>query len=376
MKVSPDFIILTEVWISTDEINLFCIDGYNSFGFCNDNYRAGGVVVYAKSRYRCSVVRGVDIQSADCLQLSCSVDSIEFIILAVYRLHSIPLAQFIEDIGSLITPFKGKNLIFTGDINCNILLDDRLSDSYLSQMASHGLNCLIDKPTRIVGDTQSCLDHCFIRFSQLKFTVKYNAHILHLGITDHSMIILELEVGRSCNRKDSSNKSNLVINFNELEAELQRLQWERVLDKSSVSAAFDLFISQLSDLIEKCKYSKSRNSSNALPDKLTPWISDYLFRGIDRRKKLYKLMISRPYDVNLKEYYKSFRNRLKSDLRKAKEEYYMNEFDNCSGNVRNQWRIVNRLIGEREPKVEVTSLVVNSHTVTDKERIAKEFIFY
>jgi hypothetical protein len=53
LKFSPHFIILTEVWIFTDEVNLFNIDGYNVFS-CNSFYRAGGVVVYAKSRYQCT----------------------------------------------------------------------------------------------------------------------------------------------------------------------------------------------------------------------------------------------------------------------------------------------------------------------------------
>jgi hypothetical protein len=56
LKISLDFIILTEVWISTDEINLYSIHGYNVFSCCNNYYRAGGVVIYAKLRYQCNVM--------------------------------------------------------------------------------------------------------------------------------------------------------------------------------------------------------------------------------------------------------------------------------------------------------------------------------
>lgn len=325
LNISPDFIILTEVWISTDEINFYNINGYNVFRVCNDNYRSGGVVVYAKSRYQCNEIRqSVDdgpIRSADCLQLRCSYDDVEFIILAVYRLHSVTIAEFLDDIDKLFISLKGNNLIFTGDINCNILTDDNDSTSYLSLMAGHGLRCLINEPTRVVGNSQSCLDHCFIRFNERKFNLDFKAQVLHIGITDHSMILLELDIEKNVNIKSSNNEYSSIVDLNKLDMELQQLQWDNVLAENSVSTAFDLFLESLLNVIDKCKFNNSRESKELV--KLTPWVSDYLCRGIYKRKKIYKLMSARPYDVRLKEYYRSFRNRLKLNLRKAKEEFYL-----------------------------------------------------
>jgi hypothetical protein len=90
------------------------------------------------------------------------------------------------------------------------------------------------------------------------------------------------------------------------------------------------------------KYSKAIKGRELV--KLTSWVTDYLCMDINRMKKIYKLMTARPNDVRLKEYYKSFRNKLKSNLRKAKEEFYLKRFNDCSGNLKDQWKIVNSLI--------------------------------
>ncbi|KAG8331570.1 hypothetical protein J6590_038378 [Homalodisca vitripennis] len=121
-----------------------------------------------------------DVRSADCLQLTCHTDSVDFVLLAVYRLHSIPIAQFLIDIEHLIARCVGKNLIVTGDINCNILADDVTADAYLGLMASYGLSSLIYEPTRIVGESKTCIDHCFVRFNKIMHNVKHDASILHL----------------------------------------------------------------------------------------------------------------------------------------------------------------------------------------------------
>jgi hypothetical protein len=122
---------------------------------------------------------------------------VEFIVLAVYRLHSIAITEFLDEIDRLQVGLRGENVIFTGDINCNLIADDNDSTSYLDLMASYGFRCLINEPTRVVDNSQSCLDHCFIRFNQIKYNLDFDAQVLHLGITDHSMIPFKLQIAKN-----------------------------------------------------------------------------------------------------------------------------------------------------------------------------------
>ncbi|KAG8298316.1 hypothetical protein J6590_018730 [Homalodisca vitripennis] len=64
--------------------------------------------VRARSCYQCSVDILTDVWSADCLQLTCHTDSVNFVLLVVCRLHSVPIAQFLIDIEHLIACYVKK----------------------------------------------------------------------------------------------------------------------------------------------------------------------------------------------------------------------------------------------------------------------------
>lgn len=45
---------------------------------------------------------------------------------------------------------SGSNIVYVGDINLNILEHIEIADTYLSMLASKGMLCLFNEPTRIV----------------------------------------------------------------------------------------------------------------------------------------------------------------------------------------------------------------------------------
>ncbi|KAG8295271.1 hypothetical protein J6590_083669 [Homalodisca vitripennis] len=119
---------------------------------CNEGYRAGGVAVYVQEGHECTgIVALHDMQSADCVQLTFHTGVSDFVLLAVYRLHVMSIHQYIKDIEQKIASLEGRNIIYTGDINCDILSDDINANNYLNLMAGLGLSCLVEEPTSIVG---------------------------------------------------------------------------------------------------------------------------------------------------------------------------------------------------------------------------------
>lgn len=71
LQSQPDIIVLTEIWVGGDEINYYSIDVYKMFYHCNDNYRAGGVLVYVMDRLVCSDVAILsEVRSTDCLLIT------------------------------------------------------------------------------------------------------------------------------------------------------------------------------------------------------------------------------------------------------------------------------------------------------------------
>ncbi|KAG8326441.1 hypothetical protein J6590_041124 [Homalodisca vitripennis] len=84
-----------------------------------------------------------DIQSVHCLQLTCHADNVDFVLLALYRLHGAPVGQYLTDLEQLKRSYDGHHIVYTGDINLNIRTESNVVDSYLGLMASHGLSCLV-----------------------------------------------------------------------------------------------------------------------------------------------------------------------------------------------------------------------------------------
>ena len=102
--------------------------------------------------------------TADCLKVTVDLASdIQLTILALYRLHSFDKYSFINELDRVLLKCGERNLMVIGDINLCILHEKPDSDHYKTVMASHGLEQLINSPTRTVGNSVSCIDHIFFR---------------------------------------------------------------------------------------------------------------------------------------------------------------------------------------------------------------------
>jgi exonuclease III len=171
LESTPDIIVLTEIWITNVEIDFYKIPGYNLFCHCNESYRAGGVAVYCRDSWPvCDVTPLTDIKSADCLLLTCVVGDARLSVLAVYRLQSFTIDHFTHDLEHFLSTCRSlKNFIIASDSNINILLDTNEVNNFLGCLASFGFKSVINEPTRIVGNSISCIDHIFIRCARVFF---------------------------------------------------------------------------------------------------------------------------------------------------------------------------------------------------------------
>lgn len=186
-NILPDLIILTETWINSSEIDFYNIPNYYSIAKCNDELRSGGIIIYIKNSIVCnSNLDVIKMVTADILKISVRVFKLEFHILALYRLHLFTIEQFVNEMERVLYSCKAiQNLLVIGDMNINILLNISLVDNYKMVMAVNGLECLVNEPTRIAGDSATCIDHVFARVS-CKNTKTVEATVIHSGLTDHA----------------------------------------------------------------------------------------------------------------------------------------------------------------------------------------------
>ncbi len=230
--------------VNKSELDHYKIRGYNAFSKCNDNYRAGGVAIFVRDPYCCyGVTEREDITSADVLLLNVKVnDNESFTVIAVYRLHSSRRVDFINQLDSLLDELNGENIVLIGDMNYDIFNESNESDDYISMLSSKGLLNLINEPTRVVGNSATCIDHVFVRFSNgfnRPISHKFTSKVFHYGITDHSTIVFSIEFPDKfkCIDEISINRTD----FTKLGNTLVSTDWSEVFSQRSVSLAFESF---------------------------------------------------------------------------------------------------------------------------------------
>jgi hypothetical protein len=130
-------IILTEIWISDIESQLYQISDYKLFVYSTENYRSGGVAVYYKYNIFTNFeVKGLDFQSGDALEIKLQYFSTELRITAIYRLHDYSIPNFVNELTEYFISsdvnVNSNNWIVIGDINIDLLkLDKREIDVYI-----------------------------------------------------------------------------------------------------------------------------------------------------------------------------------------------------------------------------------------------------
>ena len=106
---NPDIIFLTETWLSTEKNNItaeikeYGYVLYHKIRKHREKDRGGGVGVMVKSNIKCKSVPSKDYHSFECsitrVPLKCNK---YLLLIVVYRLQFIPVAEFIEEFNELL----------------------------------------------------------------------------------------------------------------------------------------------------------------------------------------------------------------------------------------------------------------------------------
>jgi hypothetical protein len=84
------------------------------------------------------------------------------------------------------------------------------------------------------------------------------------------------------------------------------------------------------------------------------------------------LSIRKPTEVNIINY-KTFRNKLNSDLRKQERSYYNELFNDKKTDMKQKWSVIKSIINKKKSSVTPTVIKINNKEIHDKSRIANSF---
>ena len=377
-------IILTETW-NSDQLH-FQIPNYKEYissAFIN---KAEGVSIYISHELDVKSVEFDAVDGCNSVFVLLSVNKLSLALTAIYRSHDRDVFFFLQN---LLDHLSQKSVhqyhVLGGDFNIDILKHNNHSSEYLNILSEYGFVSLINKPTRVCGLTETCIDHLF--FKGLK--IRGCAGIVYQSdVTDHFMTfgVLPLPVVNSVESEDRQAEgssvnggSNIksVVNFELLTILLSNERWEGVVCENDVDRAVEVFFEIFEEHIRSCSFPVRVKKGTK---KLKLWITMGIITSIKNRDKIHKRLKKEPFNLDLSNYYRRYRNILNRLIRKAKYLYFSKILLEANGDAKVLWEVVrlasNRIENHEGLGEDSEIKVLSGEKVTGGLNVANEFNSY
>ena len=285
-----------------------------------------------------------------------------FIVGSIYR-H--PHAQansfeYILDIHKSLI-LRNKPLFILGDLNDD-LLDTNPKLNKIIKSAK--LVQLINKPTRITPTRSSLLD--VIITNKPEIVIK--SDVFPCEIADHELISIEIDIVKP--KRQPVFKTYRCLTQYSPEILCDSLLSETpMLNSLLQSDDIDFQVNTFTEVFTKCLNSCAPMVTKQITRPPAPWITNNLEQEIENRNNIQRELKKDRLNITLRTQYKDKKKKIKSDIRKAKTDYFKNQFHTCRGNSSKTWNTVNRLI----PNKRNNSSIVDFE---DKMKKAEEFNHY
>ena len=236
--------------------------------------------------------------------------------------------------------FANIYLFIIGDLNVNILNDSLASQSFVNNLQSYHFIPLITKPTRFssTAHNPSLLDHIWTNELTL-----LTCGVIMTDVTDHCMTFLRYPISNM----DSEHLQNKIEfrlhneeNKNRFTSMLETFNWNSIAS-DDVNVYTDNFTKTIDFFYCKCFPIKVKYISNK--QLCTPWISSNLKKLISYKSQYFNLFRMGIVSDNN---YKTYKNKVKSILKKSKNQYYKTIFDRNKNCLKKTWKLIKSLVGK------------------------------
>ena len=382
-----DIMVFTETWLTKDKSDQCNFDGFQPIHHLRpiDNIfdhkkRGGGISIFIKN--------GINFKSREDLTLmlpfmeSCFIELTlnhkTYIIGGIYRTPDTNANIFIEKLNEMLEPLKTHHqIILLGDFNIDLMTDNAPKNTFQLCLQSNYLIPTITMPTRVAsrtgenGDivtTETLIDNIFINAN-----TKHQSGLIETLISDHYPIFITLpEITKDNVNSPVTTQYRLIEEFNmrSFDYALKQPTLQNVFQLNTAEIVHTTFDKEFNILYDKHFPIKTKTLKEK--DIQKPWICDRLKRCMKIRDNLGKLAKRNIVSPNI---YKTFRNKLTNQLRKAKQIYYSNKFQACDKNIKNTWEIINSVI-KSKPKINTLNIVDENDKQVEIETIPNNCIDY
>jgi len=364
----PDVIVISETWFSPTIVT--GLEGYNCFHTFREIRKGGGISIFVKNCYDCTLLSDISLikDDSELCSVKFRINNETVAIVGVYRPPDKDVHEFIDTISGIFAGFDLSCHVFlVGDLNIDLINPSIVESEFIINCYSYSYLPLVSEPTHVTLNKSSCLDH--IWYNQVN---DYNSGVIDLGISDHQCIFSSINMSvnnNSYNKQFRDHSPGALYMLSDAMTEY--------VNSFSIEANDDInFKTQnfLSGFLEKynncCPIRNKHLTSNR---KLKPWINNNLITCIN-----YKHLLFRQYKRGLINFdnYNVIKNFVTSLIRKAKSNYFNTKFKNNFNNPKETWKSLNSLTNRHKKRDVINEIRIGDETISESQKIAESFNEY
>ena len=379
---------------SPPDVSLYKLPGYKTYALgscCSSN---GGLICYISDTI--DVTPKIEIKNsrhweAIFLELN-GIDSNPIVIGNIYRPprsnnNNKSIENFINEFNPVISSLasENKSIVLAGDFNINVLqiANRQKFADFLDIMMASGFLPKITHPTRFAKKSASLLDQIFIKY-RTPSNVQSISGILYTSISDHCGAFTALPINIPVeNPKFVTIYKQDAESMSKFKNAIASADIMSKINKN-ISTDPNITYNIIEQEILKAKETHIPSKKvrfNKYKHKKKNWITTGILKSIHHRDKLYrKLKSCKSSDAIYETHklnYNHFNKMLTKMIKLAKSDFYNNEFDKYSNNIKKSWQTINQILNRDRSSTGFPShILVDNKKVHNKEEIANIFNDY
>lgn len=348
LDYKPDFLGLSEHWLTDEQLHTIQIDGYELVSsFCRGPGQRGGAALFCKKGIKCRErmdLTRLSIEGVfECAAIELKCSSRKLVVACIYRIpDNSNYEVFSQRFNELCEAAHKEvsNVAICGDFNIDLMEDsgDRNRADFLSLLNTYNLLQTIKEPTRITDSTKSCIDNVFVNSF-----ITFSALVIEAHISDHTAQYIQLDLTFKKQQNFVFRRNFSEYNISSFYDALKTESWTSVFDFTDVDDKWDSFLDTFTHYFDLHFPIKKMYLDSIKKPVQSPEIEEI-------KHKLNIYCILSKYFVECKQTYMNLKKQYQLLLRTARSTYYKNRLDRADNKPKITWQIVQELTNTNNKK--------------------------
>ena len=372
-------ILLAETWLTKTNTKRVNMPGYKFVGSHRKSKRGGGVgmLISQNLEFRVRDDLSLNIPNFESITVELKTHQENVLLCSIYRPPNSKDRDFLKNYSRLLrkfTPKEIKNLVIGLDHNLDLLKYDKhkVTSEFIEHNLENHLLPTITKPTRITRSTATLLDNIILGEN---LQSRYEPSVVISDISDHLPCLIKIDNPSLFSKKPKIVTTRKLDNdkLTELNCELSQIDWQHEFTLKNVNEQYTYFQTKLADALDQIAPCQTITipRHKIIRD---PWLSPGLYKCLKKQQLLYKQTLQRCNSTQAHLRYKTYRNKLKEIIRRAKEKYYRDKCVEFKQNTSRLWKMINKLTNKTNDKTNLIEyLKIDNQTQQNHQIIAEEF---